>query len=173
MQPMPRLTAALLEEWTALLGEHHLLLASLLDVGQAKQRALVRFDGTEVESLSRREETLLLGADALERRREALTARTASALSEPEERLTVERIAAHAPEASGGALRDLRAALQRQGKALQRVNRLNRALTEQSLAHVQGFFQAFAGPASGDETYSRAGVERKPAGGTLVIDRVA
>lgn len=173
MKPTSRLTAPLADEWTRLLGEHRTLLADLLDTGQAKQRALVRFDGAEVASLTQREEALLERAEGFERRRRELAGRTAAALAEPAERLNVERIAARADAESGGALRAIRASLHEQGRALQRVNRLNRALTEQSLSHVQGFFRIFAGQEGADETYSRGGLERKPVGSTGVIDRVA
>lgn len=171
--PLVRLPAPLAGEWSALLGEHGTLIDAMVEAGQAKQSALVRADRPALERTTRREEELLARAQALEQRRGAMIARTAEALGVPAAGLTIERIAGRAEEAPARTLRALRGALREKGKALQRLNRLNRLLLEQSLGHIQDFLLLLSGRGLEDATYSRAGLERKPAGGTLIVNQVA
>lgn len=161
------------DAWIALLEEHRVLLDALQEAGQSKQRALVKLDRVGLEAANRREEDTLRRAEALDLRRRELIARTAEALGVPAGSLTVDRIARQVPADAQASLRSLHDAVQRQAKSLRRVNRLNRALVEQSLAHSRDFFQILSGQGPGEATYSRSGLDRKPGGGTLLIDRVA
>ena len=164
--------ATLAAEWQSLLREHGAVLDSLAEAGRAKRELLVGIDRPGVEGATRREEELLGSATELERRRRGLMTRTADILRIPAEGLTVGRIADRIGGDAGRALRTHREALREKGKALLRINRVNRMLTEQSLAHADEFLVLLSGGRPGETVYSRGGRERKPAAGSLVLDRV-
>jgi flagellar biosynthesis/type III secretory pathway chaperone len=171
MTTSPRLPAALADEWTALLAEHDALLDALIGAAESRKASLVAVDRSALEAATLREEALLARVRALEDRRRGLMDRSAAVLRLPAAGLTVGRIVAQAGDA-GAALRESRAGLLRKGKSLQRLQRINRMLIEQSLGHVQDFLRLLAGQGAEDATYSRAGLQRQSPAGTLMVNHV-
>jgi hypothetical protein len=153
------------------LAEEIRLQRELAGTGSRKRDALVRLDVVAVDQATSREQSLLGALGPAAERRLRRTLEVCRLLGIPEAEASVTRVADRVGEPWRAALlthaSDLRGAL----AEVARVNRSNRALTEQSLDYVKRFFRILGG--GGDETnYTRRGLESRGDAPRLMIDEV-
>ncbi len=163
MEPLGGLEEALADEIR--------LERDLLAVSARKRDALVALDLGGVEEATSREQDLLVELGGAAERRMRRTADAARLLGLPEAEAGVTRVAGRAGEPVASRLLARAAEFRRTLDEVSRLNRTNRRLTEQSIAHVKEFFLALSG-AGHEVTYTRRGLEARPEAPRIMIDQV-
>lgn len=146
--------------------------SALLETAEMKRAALVALDMDAVRAVTVREERLVDEIRDNEEERRALL--IAAAGYEPASGEVVRLREVHdmlAPDVLEH-VRQLRAELVKIAGRLRRVNAINKALSEQMLAHIHGFLGLIAGATSKREGYGMPGAPgAKGTSIPLVVDR--
>lgn len=154
------------------LAEEIRLERELLAAGTRKRDALVALDMKAVEQATAREQHLIAALGPAAERRLRRTSEATRQLGLADGEATVSHVAHRSGEPSRTRLLALVADLKTALREVTRVNGANKALTEQSLAHVKHFFRLLGG--GGEElTYTRRGVGGHPETARVMIDEVA
>ena len=148
-------------------------LDNLVRIGERKQKALVAMEMPSVQDAIQEEEGQLQVFVSLQTHRLQTFGDLATALGINPEGLNLEQLAQALGEPMSTELLAMRDAVLERTRLLERVTRLNRVLTEQSMAHVDGFLKALATAIHASPTYGHRGKRSDTGGGNLVIDQVA
>ena len=144
---------------------------ALRDLGDRKRKHLVQFDVEAVDKTTRDEQTLLAALGETASRRLQSCRDMGKAIGMDEKTVSVRSIASKLPDPERSRLFTLASELRRKITEVSRVTHSNRVLTEQSLTHVQSFFDIITGTSSDDGTYGRRGLQdARPA--RFMVDRV-
>ena len=127
------------------LAELQTLIGELRDLARQKLKAVRAADGVALRQLAQREEQTLPAVEQSHRDRDAILARLAQALRNPELRvMPLQRLANELAEPVRSSLLSRALALRTAGEELQRVNGVVAAVAHGLHAHVQGVFDAVA-----------------------------
>lgn len=143
----------------------------LLDLGQEKRGALVAVDTARVDTVTRREQTVLVAVGAAGSRRMRLTVELGNALRLPPNS-GIPDIARSLEEPRASALREAGEALKTTLKNIARVTRSCEILASESLGFVRSFFQIVTSAGVSELGYTPRGAAAVQTPNRLLIDEV-
>jgi hypothetical protein len=146
---------------------------ALIEAADAKQQALVSIDMQGLQNVIAREDGLLQIFVTIQTKRIQTLQEIGGILKLDESRMNLENLAILVPEPWASKFVELRAMVVERIELLERLTRLNRVLTEQSMDHINTFFKTIAEAVHPSSTYTHPARKQPDRTGTIMIDHVA
>jgi len=156
------LDTALVERLIEILGKEKNIYESILKLSMDKKDVIVAGKVTELEGMTKLEQSIILKLGKLEGEREELTGKLADALKIEPSEVTLSGLAKMIPDEQGIRLRNCQDSLLRTVNDIRSTNTLNSKLIRNSLDYIDFSVNILTNAGAGGNNYSNSGQSDDP-----------